>query len=224
MTKRLKIYWIILTLSVVTLLQGCAFYYNVKVDGEEALKKYAQKENGEFDFISFEHDQDRNENMLTVKDKDTEVVYKVVSYPVGIGGSVDGEWFFYRKHTESTYPEEYRKYIVRLIDAELNDKYGIRVLDVEYTEEERSNIRGKCISFLQKEFITGNSTTYERDMEAIRDVMYQYNIKDLGFEGKYDVYVVKEYDYNVHVTNYRTYDLSNKKINHQGMVPLETGI
>lgn len=208
MIKKLKAYLAIMALSIVTLLQGCAVYKeNVKLDGEAALEKYAQSENGDFEFIDYEEDADSNTHTLTVKDKDTGLIYQVSSYPAGMGGSIDGEWFAYKKRTQSNYKYEYTLYIARLMVAELEADYGIGILEDDYPIDRLTELDGRYVNVFDKYYVGDSIYNYIADMEAIQKVGQKYNYEEYGFTGRYDVYIVDKTQKNPTLRNYTSYYL-----------------
>ena len=73
--KSLLIVMIVFITSII--LQGCSLNRrDVKPAGEEKLKRFARKENGDFEVINFEEKTNFgvNSTVLTVKDDDTGIV------------------------------------------------------------------------------------------------------------------------------------------------------
>lgn len=203
--KRILLVMILFTSMI---LQGCSIYKeNIKPAGKAKLKRYAFKENGKFEVINFEKQTENGvkSTILTVKDEDTGIVYDVVSKPNGVGGTVDGEYFLYKQKIRSTYRWEYTGYVIKQIDEELTNTYGIRALDERENQVDISTLEGKTISLTERYFVTDDISTYIQDMENIKELIYRYDVENLGFEGRYKVYLVEGAYPNTEVTYYTIY-------------------
>lgn len=185
--------WLIVMIVFITsiILQGCSLNRrDVKPAGEEKLKRFARKENGDFEVINFEEKTNFgvNSTVLTVKDDDTGIVYDVISSPSGIGGTLDGEYLAYKQGIRSTYRFEYSNYVITQVGEELNNTYGIKV--------NMSYYNGKNISFNDRFYLSDDASTYNQELETIKEVIHKYDFEGLGFEGlgiagKYRLYILE---------------------------------